>query len=290
VTALAAPLSSAPAQSEPIPVPPADLLEASRQAPSTPAAEPEILALAPAPLPVPAQPSDPQRQLQDSLQSVECGRVEANVTENGETVQLKGHLSSAAERARLIEQVSGIAGLRKIVDQDLYVVGDPYCHVLSFLGQPSLAQSTDQRFGPGAIGQPAQSGVIRFTGGMPLELQLVTPTFPSHVRVDYFTSDGQVYHLLPGGGSPDEPLPPNLRVTIGGTKGRGLKARIGPPYGLDLVVALASDQPLALGDRPAAESGRGYLQALQSAVERVQRENAERRLEFSYYLVLTASN
>ncbi|WP_166802243.1 DUF4384 domain-containing protein [Microvirga pakistanensis] len=290
ITALGAPLSSAPAQhgSEPIPVPPADPPEAARIAPSTPVAEPNVVALVPAPLPIPAQTADPQRQLQDSLQSFECGRVEANVTEDGETVQLKGHLSSAAERTRLIEQVSGIAGLRKIVDRDLYVVGEPYCHVLSFLGQPWLAQSTDQRFGPGAVGQPAQSGVVRFTGGMPLELQLVTPTFPSYIRVDYFTSDGQVYHLLPGGGSPDQPLAPNLKVTVGGAKGRGLKARIGPPYGLDLVVALASDQRLTLGTRPAAESGHGYLRALQSAVERVQRENAESRLEFSYYLVLTA--
>lgn len=290
VTALTTPPSSSPAQSEPIPVPPPDLPEASRQAPSIPAAEPEILALAPAPVATPAQPPDPQRQLQDALQSVECGRVEASVTENGETVHLKGHLSSAAERARLIEQVSGIAGLRKIVNQDLYVVGQPYCHVLSFLGQPPLAQSTDQRFGPGAIGQPAQSGVVRFAGGMPLELQLVTPTFPSYVRVDYFTSDGQVYHLLPATGLSDDSLPPNRQVTIGGAKGRGLKARIGPPYGLDLVVALASDQPLALGGRPAAETGHEYLQALQSAVERVQRQNSKSRLEFSYYLVLTAPN
>lgn len=239
--------------------------------------------------PVEAGEAPAQRALQQPLLSIPCGRVEASLDRGAAIMQLVGHVRSPADRARLIEQVSGLAGLQQVDDRNLYVVGEPYCQVLSLLAHPSLAQSADQRFGPGAIGEPAQAGVLRFRAGMPLALQLVTPTFASSIYIDYYTSDGQVFHLLPVAGSAEHRFTPNLRVGIGGPDGRGLKAIIGPPFGLDMVVALALEKPLQMPLRPAIEDARSYLQALGSAIEALRREDELVQIEFSYYLVLTAA-
>jgi hypothetical protein len=255
---------------------------------------PALVAQAPPALPAqngPMQPlreADPRPLLREAALSVSCGRVEAELDPDGETVRLSGHLISERERRRFVERVSGIVGGRRVVERDLYVVGEPYCRVLGFLAAPALVRSTDQRFGAEAIGAPAQAGVLNLRGGMPLELRLVTPDFESHVQVDYFTSDGRVYHLLPVGPADEGPMTPKLATTIGGHAGRGLKATVGPPFGLDLVVALASTGRLPLTPRPVAEDAREYLAALRESVAALGAREPGARIEFSYYLVTTA--
>jgi hypothetical protein len=231
---------------------------------------------------------DPRPALAEAVVNLECGRVEAAFDDLNGSVRLSGHIRSMQDREKLTAMVAAIAGIREVAQSDLQVVGEPYCQVLDFLARPELARSDDQRQDVEAITQPAQAGVLTLKGGMPLSLQLTGPDYPSYVYVDYFTADGRVYHLLPTASLADHRLASGERLTIGGREGRGVKATIGPPFGLDMVVALASEQPLYASVRPVAESADAYLKALERMTAEARRRHPGLRLEYSYYLIRTA--
>jgi hypothetical protein len=192
------------------------------------------------------------------------------------------------DREKLTAAISAKAGVRDVAHSDLHVVGEPYCQVLDFLARPELARSDNQRQDVEAITQPAQAGVLVLKAGMPLALQLSGPDYASFVYVDYFTADGRVYHLLPTTILADNQLASGERLAIGGREGRGVKATIGPPFGLDMVVALASERPLYRSARPVAENADAYLKALERMLTDARQRDPGLRLEYSYYLIRTA--
>ncbi|MBY3753082.1 DUF4384 domain-containing protein [Azospirillum formosense] len=106
-----------------------------------------------------------------------------------------------------------------------------------------------------------------FEGGQDLMFDIAAPDFPAHLQVDYFTSDGDVIHLLPN------PLEVSGRVESGalrrlGERGAGGRFwTIGPPYGHELIVVIASPAPLFPSPRPEAEAATSYLPALKKALE-----------------------
>lgn len=103
-------------------------------------------------------------------------------------------------------------------------------------------------------------------GGQDLVFDIASPDFPAHLQVDYFTSDGDVIHLLPN------PLEVSSRVesrAIRRLGERGTGGRfwtIGPPYGHELIVVIASPTPLFASPRPEAEAAASYLPALKQAL------------------------
>jgi len=106
-----------------------------------------------------------------------------------------------------------------------------------------------------------------FGGGQDLVFDIAAPDFPAHLQVDYFTSDGDVIHLLPN------PLEISGRVESGAVRRlgeRGAGGRfwsIGPPYGHELIVVIASPTPLFPSPRPEAETAESYLPALKQALD-----------------------
>jgi hypothetical protein len=232
------------------------------------------------------QETDPRRAIEAETLDLACGRVAATFTPDDGTVVLSGHLRSAQDRAAFVARLSTLAGVRRVADGDLHVVGEPYCRVLGFLGGPGLTRSEDQRHDVAAIGQPAQAGVVHIRAGRPLELQLGGPDFPSFVYVDYFTADGRVYHLLPAPGSKENRLGADERLALGGRNGRGLKATIGPPFGLDMVVAVAATRPVFAQSRPVVEDAAVYLAEFEAALAAARRDEGL-RIEYSYFLIRT---
>lgn len=106
-----------------------------------------------------------------------------------------------------------------------------------------------------------------FKGGQDLMFDIAAPDFPAHLQVDYFTSDGDVIHLLPN------PLEVSGRVESGAVRRlgeRGAGGRfwsVGPPYGHELIVVIASPAPLFPSPRPEAEAASSYLPALKQALD-----------------------
>jgi hypothetical protein len=105
--------------------------------------------------------------------------------------------------------------------------------------------------------------------------------------VDYFSSSGEVYHLLAGNDPRGNRFAPDEAFTVGGARGRGLQATIAPPYGLDLVVAIASSEPLFAKPRPVAERAPSYLDALAGILTENTKRGRSFRVEYAYFVINT---
>jgi hypothetical protein len=232
------------------------------------------------------EPVDPDGRIDSSLKGLKCARVESKYALRGGNVELSGHVKTDADRADLLPQISAIPGVKTISAASLYIVGEPYCDVLTLLARAD--RSREQRGDIKEIGNPAQAGVMRLTRGEPVKLNLKAPDFPAFLYVDYFSTDGKVFHLVPNRDYGDEPFAPGERFGLGNPGDPGPQVRVAPPFGLDMVVALGSSERLFDDKRPRAEEAHyTYLAALAAAIDRVKQDHPGLKLEYAYHLIFT---
>lgn len=82
------------------------------------------------------------------------------------------------------------------------------------------------------------------------------------IAVDYFQHDGQVLHLVPGGGPEQLLLRAQQRLVLGDPAAGGPDWTVAPPFGQDMLVIFASRAPLFDSARPQIERTGDYLTAL----------------------------
>jgi serine/threonine-protein kinase len=106
--------------------------------------------------------------------------------------------------------------------------------------------------------------------------RVTMPRFAGYVRVDYLGHDGSVVHLYPTVADPAQHFVavPAQRLSPGavlrlGDSGAGRPLwEVGPPYGTDMIIAVASAKPLLPADPPqnVADSAGAYLRRLAAAI------------------------
>lgn len=82
------------------------------------------------------------------------------------------------------------------------------------------------------------------------------------IAVDYFQHDGQVLHLVAGGGPEQLLLRAQQRLVLGDPAAGGPDWTVAPPFGQDMLVVFASRAPLFDSARPQIERTGDYLTAL----------------------------
>ena len=149
-----------------------------------------------------------------------------------------------------------------------------YCQVIDTL-RPALRGLGDAK---GISARLTPSPVTRTTklrDNDPIDFTVEGPDFPSFLQVDYIGSDGAISHYMPRRTQPvlqARRLQPNQRVRLFDTV-PGAAFQVGPPYGTDLVVVIASSEPLQLvrsvddGDTVTA-----YTTALRNALDAARRK------------------
>ena len=134
----------------------------------------------------------------------------------------------------------------------------------------------------GASGGPRlglqMDGKARLQDGEPVRVRLVMPDFTSNLRVDYIGHDGSVQHLYPQLADPRSAITADPPRTFGPGEALNLghpSWLIGEPYGTDMIIAVASSEPLFDRPRPGnAETADVYLRDLQSAIDTLRRRGA----------------
>jgi len=116
-------------------------------------------------------------------------------------------------------------------------------------------------------------GKTRLRDGERIRMRLTMPDFAGRLRVDYLAHDGSVQHLYPQLADP--------KLGIAADPARTYRAGekiildnpawvIGEPYGTDMIIAVASSEPLLERPRPNnAELADEYLRALQARLEQL---------------------
>jgi len=220
-----------------------------------------VVAVDPPPLPPPPQPpapppppnETPRERLTRTLAGLSCARVTVAPT-SGPVTQLSGFVASAEDRAKLAAAL-GPQGER--ITDALTIHPWPQCE--------ALITFEDAFSKPRGLAVQVQGGApATLTAGSKLVVEVTTPDYPTYLYVTYLQASGDAVHLAQPTGLVPKALPPNTKVTLGAAPG-GPTYRIGPPFGGEMIVAVASASPLFSGPRPPSEIERDYLTAFRLA-------------------------
>jgi Domain of unknown function (DUF4384)/Papain family cysteine protease len=204
----------------------------------------------PSPTPSPVPPIQ-GLQLTD-LQSLSCGRV--TVEAHGDQSILSGYVATDDD----LKKVKSIAANVPNVSLGNVIVAPwPQCEALQTLEKPL-----------GVADRPAIDigRTTELHDGDPLKIQVRSPGQISFLYVSYIQADGSVVHLVQPNGLVPQPTLPGQTLVFGtGEEGKP-KFTISPPFGREMIIAIASRSPLFDHELPQHETERDYLSELRRAL------------------------
>jgi len=199
----------------------------------------------------------------------------------GHVVQVQGYLARSIGQARLKSTLAPLPGVTG-VELALQEVADDKCPLLGVLGRYWSAYH--MRGGGSSLRlNPASGRGAELREGDTLMVDVTTPNVQSYMAVDYFVLDGHVVHLLPNAAERETLAPPRHTVTVGNL-GNWM---IGAPFGTEMLVLLATPVPLFDNVRPDTEAGRGYLQALETQLDRVAKSHGAGSIAVEFLQITT---
>ena len=183
-----------------------------------------------------------------------CGRIQGQL--RGNAVTLTGFVGRERDLAPLQRALEDQGAA---VTRDVAVRPWPQCEALTTL-QEALANAR------GLTLTVAGANDADLARGQVIAIEVTTPASPSYLYLTYIQADGNAVRLSPAPGQAATPLPPRTRLVFGdGQDGRD-RYKVGPPYGPEVVVAIASLRPL-FGDKlPSSQIERDYLDQLRQAL------------------------
>jgi len=217
----------------------------AQTAPAKPAVAP---APAPAPTPPPVQ-TAAQRlaALNTAFGNLPCTLL---TTADGDPPVLTGIAGAGAPQAALTGALAKLANATPAiaVASQVQTIDGPYCGALDTVRpyRPLLSAA--------ALSLGLAGGKTTLANGALIALNATLPNYAGAVEIDYFQSDGTVFHLVPKLAAGQLAL----NQTIG---------EVSAPFGTDLIVAIASSGPLFNPARPQLENDSAYLPALQLALQ-----------------------
>jgi serine/threonine-protein kinase len=210
-------------------------------------------------------PSAIREALAEVARTANCALPRFSVSGEGQ-ILVAGPVGTGAPERALREAVQSVAP-HATVTWRTHGFDGPYCAALDLV-RP-IAQPTSP-----FLGLTLKDELTILKDHQPIVPMLRLPEFPAHLVVDYLSHDGSVTHLFPTRADQDKTFAANAAVTLG-KPGKGV-GEAGPPFGTDMIVAVASSVPLLAQRRPAeGETVETYLPALRAAIEAAQQRNAK---------------
>lgn len=202
----------------------------------------------PAPEPRPTPPV-PATVVQDL--GLQCAKV--TLAKEGDKQVARGFVANLEDVARVQEKLKDRAA-----EVALDVRPWPQCETLLTLDQALAAND-----------RPAvavRGGPKTLKKGDPVVIEVVSPHGPSQLHVAYIQADGSVVHLVQSDAKNLQTVDSGRRLVFGdGLEGRQ-RFVVNPPFGAELIIALASRAPLFPEPRPQSETERDFLTALRKAL------------------------
>ena len=202
----------------------------------------------PAPPPEPEPPPAPD-VTELTLPAVGCGRLA--IEERAGQRVVVGFVGTAADLAR-IRAAAAPAGAGVEVEVRPW----PQCEALMTMEKPLGAPDRPSIAVPKASYRAAET----------LAFDVRMAGFPGYLHVAYLQADGNVVNLVQSDPLTLATLPAGADLRFGdGLEGRP-RFTVAPPFGNEMIVALASRSPLFAEDRPLVETEREFLTALRKAL------------------------
>jgi hypothetical protein len=152
----------------------------------------------------------------------------------------------------------------------------PYCQALK-ITEPYRRANAQQMLGL-RLDVPGSSGLLH--EGDVLTLDISFPTYDSYLHVSYLDRSGRVGHVIPG----------NQQLWPAGAAHYVQETlyEIAEPYGIEAILAIATEQPLFPSARPRFEQTSTYLNALRQALTNLNADHPDTRIAANLLLVRTA--
>lgn len=232
-----------------------------------PPPQPQVL---PAPTKAALPPADPTAVTR-ALASTPCSALQAHPpSDPGERILVDGLVGEGQSEEALRQARAAIAGTTQPdLQWSALTIGATYCPILDVLR---------------TIGPDASSGLtlsvrdgstrVMLQDGDQITPHIAMPGFPAWLTLDYLASDGKLAHVVPSSAgtssklSSTRPQPAGASIAL---SGRDMGVSVGPPFGRDLMIAIAAEHPLFTRRRSDDESTADYAAALAAAVTEAQR-------------------
>ena len=228
------------------------------------------------------------RRLEAAIDNLDCSRLRLVELPGSGTVELRGHVPTAELAADLIRSSQRLAGDDTLLVGNLMILPSPQCGVLDAVEAMGLTQSDDQWNDPLAVGEQARADMPRALDGEVAAFRFQAPEYDAHIYIDYFDAAGVVQHLMPSDFRGENRFRANAVFGIGDTI-HDPQLVFTAPLGIDIVLAIATTEPLYGGRRPFMENAEVYLDWLADRVRDGQRETPDFRAEWAFMLILTES-
>jgi hypothetical protein len=254
-------LSSAPG-----PLPHSTSADIAPEAETIPEINPTPKPITPTPIPhpvwiSPALPEimpDSNAELKQTVSSLihtaKCADLQGSVTSDG-LVRLTGFVGEQQDLNHIVRELKKIGASVSI---NTTLRPWPQCEALLTL-RDVLAKPTGLK-----ISVSGHSPAL-LSDGDKLYIDVTTPDFPSYLYLTYIQTNGEAIYLLRPQGHPPRPLAPNSHLLLGNGEGGGPKFMIRPPFGEEMIVAIAAAKPLFAGDLPNSQTEREYLTRFRQA-------------------------
>ena len=175
---------------------------------------------------------------------------------------LTGLVGAGAPQAALTAALKFLPNSSPFADRAETIDG-PYCNVLDAI----------RPYHP-LFGVPSQMLGLNLAGGKTtlhngdlITVDETMPAYAGYLQTDYFSSDGTVLHLYPTPADPLQPVAAGGSKILGDPTHGGARWQVSAPYGTDLILSIASSQPLFPTVRSQEENASDYLPALRAALQ-----------------------
>ena len=156
-----------------------------------------------------------------------------------------------------------------------------YCQVIEVL-RPVLRGVGDSRGVTAGLVPSRVTRSLQLVDNDPIDFEINAPDFASVLQVDYVGSDGKVSHYMPRKAAPAfvvRRMRASEHIRMFDTAPNGAFS-VGPPFGTDLVVVIASSEPLQMA-RAADDDDKleSYVKNLSAAIGAARRRGTRVSVE-----------
>ena len=211
-----------------------------------------------------------RQQLEQILANARCALLNG-AAQNGGGITVSGLAGGSA--ADQVRQAIATIETHGSANWNVTAVDPVFCAALDLLH--AIPSAAEGGFPGLRLTLPGDSASLE--EGKEIQPKVVMPGFPGELRVDYLSHDGSVLHLFPIAAEPEHNITarPSQAFAAGdilevGLDGKGTPQwEVAPPFGMDMIIALASSVPLLRTPRPGnvEDSATAYLRDVREGVD-----------------------
>ena len=210
---------------------------------------------------------------EQAVQGLSCAGVRVAVSDAGD-IRASGYVASKTDSDKAAARLTGLPDVGR-VDNAVAVMAPPLCDVLDVLRAHTAFDQGRPALGTAAYREGDRIQVTATTiyrAGDHIQVTVTAPPgFEGYLYVDYIdAAERYVLHLLPNSDfRPENSASGGKQIVIGSLPREYDTYKIQPPFGANLIVAIASRKPLFPVMRPIQESVDQYLPALRGSLAQV---------------------